>query len=64
MPKMELSPSWWALALTVILSQFEILQCWQSGWVLGYLQGYHGHVWMSNSFWRSHYLIQIAQIEK
>ena len=48
----------------MILSTLEILQCWQCGWVLGYLQGYHGHVWMSNSFWRSYYLIQIVQIEK
>ena len=61
---MELSPSRWALTLTVILSQLEILQCWQSGWVLGYLERYHGHVWMSNSCWRSHYLVQITQIEK
>ena len=61
---MELSPSRWALALTVILSQLEILQCWQSGWVLAYLERYHGHVWMSNSCWRSHYLVQITQIEK
>ena len=34
----ELSPSRWALALTVILSQHVILQSWQGSWVLSCLQ--------------------------
>ena len=50
-PIYEISPSRWALALTVIFSQQVIFQSWYGSWVLSCLQRHHRHVWMSNSLW-------------